>query len=177
MGNPLIAAIRQRYDLKESVLHTAQEIAARTSIWGVTKSCALSYMAVKCHCSKQTIINHIKLLIALEIMRKRKTRVRGSAFHEINVYVFILPWKKAPAQTCNSQNPLPKLPPQEIPHDKFGSLQEEIAQLRKGLQFCEPGSEPYEAVCDKIAYLTMLLEGDAAGVLLGLREPEEPRQA
>ena len=48
-------------------------------------------MAVKCHCSKQTIINHIKLLIALEIMRKRKTRVRGSAFHEINVYVFILP--------------------------------------------------------------------------------------
>ena len=29
MGNPLIAAIRQRYNLKKSVFHTAQEIAAQ----------------------------------------------------------------------------------------------------------------------------------------------------
>ena len=69
MAAPLIAAVRARRDLKESVLHTAQELAHRASIYGVARV-SLSYLALKCHCCKQTIINHLKTLIALKILRK-----------------------------------------------------------------------------------------------------------
>ena len=69
MSSPIIAAVRSQRQLKESVLHTAQELAHRASIYGVARV-SLSYLARKCHCCKQTIINHIKTLIALKILRK-----------------------------------------------------------------------------------------------------------
>ena len=37
MAAPIIAALRQRDDLKESVLHTAQELVHRASIYGVAR--------------------------------------------------------------------------------------------------------------------------------------------
>lgn len=156
MANPLMVALRARRDLKESVLHTAQEIAARCSRWGVTRTCALAWLAVKCHCSKQTIINHIKTLIRLRILRKRVIQIKGSAKCEINVYSFILPWKHGPAQTCNSQNFRRNLPPQKE-REKYGSVREEIAGLQKGLRLLTLGSVPYEASRDKLVALTALL--------------------
>jgi hypothetical protein len=51
MAAPIIAALRHRNDLKESVLHTAQELAHRASIYGVARV-SLSYLALKCHCCK-----------------------------------------------------------------------------------------------------------------------------
>jgi hypothetical protein len=71
MALPILAALRALRDphLKESVLHTALELAHRASLYGVVRV-SLSYLALKCHCCKQTIINHLKTLIALKILRK-----------------------------------------------------------------------------------------------------------
>jgi hypothetical protein len=161
MPKPIIAALRARTDLKESVLHTGTEIAHRASIYGVARV-SYSYLAPKCHCCRQTAINHVKKLEEQQILRRHKSRVRGSAFCEVNVYTFILPWRQTPAQTCNSQNSGPKFPPQEISHEKYGSLRGKIANLQRGLRLLTPGSEPHEAVCAKIAALTALLgAGDA----------------
>jgi hypothetical protein len=156
MATVIIAAIRTRTDLKESVLHTAQELAHRASIYGVARA-SYRYMARKCHCCRQTVMNHINTLEAKGILRKRKSRVRGSAFCEINVYTFTIPWRMPPAQTCNSQISGRNLPPRDISHEKFGSLREEIAVLQKGLRFCTPGSDADETTRAKIARLTDLL--------------------
>ena len=64
MATPLIAAIRQRRDLKESLTHTAQELAHLASIYGVVRV-SYSYLAEKCHCSRRTVIRHIQRLIDL----------------------------------------------------------------------------------------------------------------
>ena len=157
MANPLMVALRARYDLKESVLHTAQEIAARTSIYGVVRV-SYSYLATKCHCCRQTIINHIKILIERRVLRKTVLWIKNN-FCEVNTYTFTIPLKRDTAQTCNSQNSRQNLPHQEK-REKFGSLREEIAGLQKGLQVCTVGSIAYEATRDKIARLTILLRGD-----------------
>jgi hypothetical protein len=160
MAKPIITALRARTDLKESVLHTATEYANRASIYGVVRA-SYTYMASKCHCCRQTIINHVKIYEEKGILRKRVVQVKGSPFCEVNVYTFILPWRTTPAQTCNSQNSGRNLPHQEILHEKYGSLREEIAGLKKGLQFCTPGSTAHDATCTKIAALTILL-GEAS---------------
>src|SRR4030095_14352801 len=102
MALPIISALRARGDLKESVLHTAQELAQRSSIYGVVRV-SYSYMAIKCHCCRQTIINHVKILISHGILRKT-VRWIANNFCEINEYKFTIPWRKPPAQTSNSQN-------------------------------------------------------------------------
>jgi hypothetical protein len=169
MAKPIITALRARSDLKESVLHTSTELAHRSSIYGVVRA-SYTYMAEKCHCCRQTIINHVKICEEKGILRKRVVQVKGSPFCEVNVYTFILPWRKTPAQTCNSQNSGPKFPPEETCHDKFGSLRGEIAGLQKGRRFLTPGSEVDEAVCAKIAILKALLgEGASDGPLYGLQ--------
>ena len=38
MATPIIAALRQRQDLRESLLHTAQELAHLASIYGVARA-------------------------------------------------------------------------------------------------------------------------------------------
>ena len=45
MAKPIIAALRQRRDLKESVLHTATELAHRASIYGVVRV-SYSYLSL-----------------------------------------------------------------------------------------------------------------------------------
>ena len=77
MATPILTALRQRTDLKASLLHTAQELAHRASIYGVVPA-SLSYLARKCHCCKQTIINHLKKLIELKIIRKRVLSIRST---------------------------------------------------------------------------------------------------
>ena len=97
MAKPIIAALRQRDDLKESLLHTATELAHRASIYGVAPV-SLRYLAQKCHCCKQTIINHLKQLIALGIIKKRPVvRVQGSTFCEMNRYRFCIAWNARPS--------------------------------------------------------------------------------
>ena len=69
MALPLITALRTRYDLKESLLHTAQELAHRASIYGVVRV-SYSYLALKCHCSRRTVIRHIQRLIDAKVLKK-----------------------------------------------------------------------------------------------------------
>src|SRR5262245_5722466 len=62
MSSPIIAAIRQQRQLKESVLHTAQELAHRASIYGVVPPTSYGYLAQKAHCSPRTAIRHVRIL-------------------------------------------------------------------------------------------------------------------
>src|SRR5215510_16352485 len=108
MALPILTAIRQRHDLKESVLHTVIELAHRASIYGVVRV-SLRYLAKKCHCCKQTIINHINLLIERKIIRKNVVWIKGNLC-ETNTYRFLIPWDTRPAQLSHSQNSGPKFP-------------------------------------------------------------------
>jgi|RhiMetdeSRZDD1v2_1073273.scaffolds.fasta_scaffold63459_5 hypothetical protein len=150
MASPIIAAIRKRRDLKESLRHTAQELAHLASIYGVARV-SLRYLAWKCGCCKQTIINHLQKLIALKIIRKRVMWIRGNCC-EINTYHFLISWEKQPAQKGSSQNFGPNLPPREE-GEKHTGLGEEIHTLEKGLRFCSPGSPAYESTLEKLARL------------------------
>ena len=84
MASPIIAAIRQRRDLKESLAHTAQELAQRASIYGVAKV-SYNYLAVKCHCSRRTVMRHIGRLIAAKIIKKTVLWLKGN-YCEVNTY-------------------------------------------------------------------------------------------
>ena len=161
MSSPIITAIRQlrQPHLKESLLHTAQELAHCASIYGVVSQRSLSWLAMKCHCCVQTIINHLDQLIHLKIIRKQRFRRYGSAFFEKNVYTFRIAWQRTPAQKGNSQNSGGKLPyPQD--REKAGSLIEDIQNLEQGLRlYHTEGTIGYEATVEKIARLRALLEG------------------
>src|SRR5262245_37157223 len=144
MALPIITAIRQRHDLKESILHTIIELAHRASIYGVVRV-SLRYLAAKCHCCKQTIINHLKQLIALKILSKTVLWIKGNLC-ETNTYRFLIPWQKRPAQTCHSQNSGPKFPPRTEEREKVGSWEEKQRLDARGLSFLTPGSTLYRLV-------------------------------
>src|SRR5262245_17150540 len=122
MSLPIITAIRQHHQLKESLLHTAQELAHRASIYGVVRV-SYSYLALKCHCSRRTIIRHIQRLIELQILKKSVLWIKGH-FCEVNTYTFVLNWDKH-APTQGSDKTLRNLPPQREGEKTLG-LQEEI---------------------------------------------------
>jgi hypothetical protein len=157
VSSPIILAIRQlrQPHLKESLLHTALELAYAANVYGVITDRSLIYLAVKCHCCKQTIINHIKKLIELKILSKTVLWIKGN-YCEVNTYRFLIPWQKRPAQMDNSQNSGRKLPyPQN--REKKGSLREDLEKQRKGLRFYTPGSEQWEITCQEIVRLEGLL--------------------
>ena len=91
MASPIITALRHRRDLKESLLHTAQELAHLASIYGVARA-SYSYLALKCHCSRRTILRHIQRLVDLGIIRKTVLWIRGN-YCEINTYRFQIAWE------------------------------------------------------------------------------------
>jgi hypothetical protein len=154
MSKPIIEALRPRRDIKRTVRDTAKEIAHRASIYGVARV-SLSYLADKCGCCKQTIINHINILIEARILRKKVVWIRNN-FCEINVYTFIITWHKTPVQMCNSQNSRQNLPPQGE-REKFGTIREEIRLLKQGLRVLSEGLPYREDVEAKIRSLTALL--------------------
>src|SRR5262245_43630848 len=92
MASPIIAAVRN-LELEESVLHTCIELAHRASIYGVAPA-SLRYLAKKCHCCKQTIINHLNKLLDLGIIRKQRQRRLGSVYFETNRYTFRIAWDR-----------------------------------------------------------------------------------
>jgi hypothetical protein len=160
MALPIITAVRARHDLKESVFHTLIELAHRASIYGVVRECSLRYLAMKCHCCKQTIINHLTKLIELKIIRKNVIWIKGNLC-EINTYRFLIPWQKPPAQMCHSQTSGPKFPKSEE-REKKGGLGEKIRQLEKSLIVCglTPGTIAYEATVEEISKLKALVGTD-----------------
>jgi len=155
MAAPIIAALRTRTDLKESLLHTAQELAHRASIYGVVRV-SYGFLARKCHCSRRTVMRHIQRLIDLKLIRKSVIWIKGN-FCEINTYTFLVDWEK-PVGNQGSAKMSANLPPQEE-REKSTGLEEELRQLAKGLRWCTPGSQAYEATCEKIARLQALAGG------------------
>jgi len=143
MALPIITAIRTRTDLKESLLHTAQELAHRASIYGVVRV-SYSYLALKCHCSRRTIIRHIQRLIDLKLIRKSVIWIKGN-FCEVNTYTFVLAWEqRAPSQ--GSDKTTRNFPPTRGNEEKLGSLAEKKRLDAKGLTFLTPGSALYHLV-------------------------------
>jgi hypothetical protein len=159
MASPIIAALRRRDDLKESVQHTVQELAHLASIYGVARV-SLRYLAWRCHCCKQTIINHLKKLIALKIIRKQVIWIKGN-YCEINTYAFLVSWDQRAAQKGGSQNSVPTLPPQE--REKETSVREELQNQKKGIRFLTPGTDLWQKVSEEIARLEGLLRGGDSG--------------
>ena len=143
MSSSIIAALRQQRQLKESLLHTAQELAHRTSIYGVVRV-SYSYLALKCHCSRRTVIRHIQRLIAAGIIRKSVLWIRGN-YCEINTYAFLLPWEKRPA-TGGSDKTAFKSSPRTEGREKVGSWEEKQRLDARGLSFLTPGSALYRLV-------------------------------
>src|SRR5215510_8678328 len=143
MALPIITAIRTRTDLKESLLHTAQELAHRASIYGVVRV-TYSYLALKCHCSRRTIIRHIQRLIDAGILRQSVLWIRGN-YCEVNTYAFLLAWEKRPA-TGGSDKMTSKFPPRTEEREKVGSLAEKKRLDARGLSFLTPGSALYQLV-------------------------------
>ena len=152
MATPLIAAIRQRRDLKESLTHTAQELAHLASIYGVVRV-SYRYLAVKCRCSRRTVIRHIQRLIDLRILRKTVLWIRGNCC-EVNHYAFLLAWEKSPRRG-GSDKTASTLPQQE--REKNVSLREDLKKQKKGIQFLMPGSDRWQRVSEEIARLEALL--------------------
>jgi hypothetical protein len=164
MASPIIAALRRRDDLKESVQHTVQELAHLASIYGVARV-SLRYLAWRCNCCKQTIINHLKKLIALKIIRKQVLWIKGNLC-ETNTYTFRISWEKQPAQMCHSKNSGQILPPQErekkssaTEEGKEGSLRQKLRNqytaIREG--YVRPGGQGWEDVQQKIAELEAII--------------------
>jgi hypothetical protein len=173
MALPIITAVRARHDLKESVFHTLIELAHRSSIYGVVRV-SLRYLAQKCHCCKQTIINHIAKLIELKILSKNVVWIKGNLC-ETNTYRFLIAWQKSPAHMCHSQNSGPKFPHQEKREEncsgrndeqgKEGSLREKLANQKRMLPILyTPGSDQWNRTCEEIAYLEGLLASSALPV-------------
>ena len=153
MATPIIAALRQRQDLKESLVHTAQELAHRASIYGVVRV-SYSYLAQKCHCSRRTVIRHIQRLLDAGILRKTVLWIRGN-YCEINTYTFRIAWNRA-RPSGGSDTTASTLPPPE--REKNSSLREELEKQKKGLRFWTPGTEQWQKTCEEIARLAGLLD-------------------
>ena len=154
MSVPLISAIRQQHQLKESLLHTAQELAHRASIYGVVRV-SYSYLARKCHCARRTIIRHIQRLIEANILRKSVLWIRGN-YCEVNTYTFCIAWKK-PSSVQGGDKKTCKFSPQEE-RGKKDSIRDEMRHLEQGLRFCTPGSLTYTATITKLEELRALAE-------------------
>src|SRR6516165_631502 len=143
MALPIITAIRALRDphLKESVLHTAQELAHRASIYGVVRV-SYSYLALKCHCSRRTVIRHIQRLIDARVLKKAVLWIKGN-YCEVNTYTFCLAWDRSPV-AGGSDKTARKFPPPEEGEKREG-LAEKIRHLEKGLLWCTEGSPAYAA--------------------------------
>ena len=139
MAAPLIAALRHRRDLKESVLHTAQELAHRASIYGVVRV-SYSYLARKSHCSRRTVMRHIQRLIDAKIVRKAVIWIKGN-FCEINTYTFVIAWDKRSVQG-GSDNLMPKFPSGEE-GEKNAGVREKLENQRKFLRTIASAPDSY----------------------------------
>jgi Helix-turn-helix domain len=153
MSAPIITALRKQYQLKESLLHTAQELAHRASIYGVARV-SYAYLASKCHCSRRTVMRHIQRLIDQGILAKTVLWIKGNLC-EVNTYKFLLPWQPAPTNR-GSDKMSEKFPHPPEEKEKFGSVEDKRRLDLRGLSFLTPGSLLYDLVQDHISSTELL---------------------
>ena len=114
MAAPIVAALRHRSDLKESVLHT-HGLAHRASIYGVVRA-SNDYMGQGYHCHQRTFQRHVVKLEQAHILKKTVVkkvvririgdRIEARLRNEINTYTFTIPWNKTPS----SPLPMDRIP-------------------------------------------------------------------
>ena len=182
MAAPLIAALRQRRDLKESVLHTAQELAHRASIYGVVRV-SNDYMAQQCHCHKRTFQRHVVKIEQAHILKKSVVkkvvkirvgdRIEERLRNEMNTYTFTIAWRQPASHKAPIGKTSTNLPPLE--REKNSSVSEELENQRKFLRIVAPtpGSIQWEMAQEEIARLEAMLarEGGAYEQKIGLPSP------
>jgi hypothetical protein len=174
MALPLIAAIRHRTDLRESVLHTAQELAHKASIYGVVRV-SNDYMRQKCNCSKRTFQRHAVILGDKHILKKTvvkrvvKMQINGCMQerlrNEVNVYTFIIAWRKPGRSPAPMDKMSTNLPPQEgekkatlQEREKEGSLRQALENQKRMLPILyTPGTDQWNKTCEEIARLEAML--------------------
>ena len=174
MATPIIAAIRQRRDLKEALTHTAVELAHLASIYGVVRV-SYSYLAQKCHCSRRTAIRHMQRLLDLGIIGKTVLWIRGNCC-ETNTYTFRIAWDTR-GRRGGSDKTARKLPQRE--REKYASLREELQNQKNILRDFTPGSCFWQWTREEIARLEGLLApgGDVTPpYLLGMTDASEREQ-
>lgn len=168
VSKPIIAAIRQRRDLKESVLHTAQELAYIADIYGTIRTWEIPKLASHCRCSPRTIQRHVAALEAARILRvarvKRRVRIQVGEHYETriryekNVYTFIIPWR--PTVSPKVSNATMAQTSSHTEREKSAlSLKEEIAQVERNLCWHRSRGATgiaYEVEMEKHARLTAL---------------------
>jgi hypothetical protein len=164
MALPIITALRQRRDLKESVLHTAQELAHRASIYGVVRV-SNDYMGEKCHCHKRTFQRHVVKLEQAHILKKTVVkkvvkirvgdRIEERLRNEINTYTFVIAWQKLPSNKALMDKIAINLPPQE--REKNLGVREELENQKKGIRFLTPGTDLWQKVQEEIGRLEAFL--------------------
>jgi DNA-binding Lrp family transcriptional regulator len=170
MAKPIITALRQRDDLKESLLHTAQELAHRASIYGVV-DVSYSYLAEKCHCSRRTVLRLIQRLQDLGIIKRTRLWIRAN-YCAINKYSFLITWETS-RSAGGSDKTASKFPTPEKEkksscgeeREKEGSLREKLANQQRMLQDFTPGTCFWQWTQEEIARLEALLQPAAVALV------------
>ena len=118
---------------------------------------AYSYLALKAHCCKQTAITHIAKLLDLRLIRR--SRYLTKTGYGLNLYQYCGPrvHVASPPVTARCPKVGQTLPTPEI--EKETSLQDDLKRRKKGLTFCQPGTDAWEATQEKIAALEAALKG------------------
>jgi hypothetical protein len=125
-----------------------------------------SYLALKCHCSRRTVLRHIQRLIDLGIVRKTVLWIRGN-YCEINTYRFQIAWDTSPPKG-GSDKTSQNLPPTEeeknaalTAREKNTSVRDDLAKQRWGLHnLYTPGSDRWHRTQEEIARLEGLVWQD-----------------
>ena len=171
MAFPIITALRQRKDLKESVKHSVLELAHRASIYGVVRV-SNRYMGEKCDCHQRTFQRHVLKLEQAHILKKKVVKkvvkirvgeqVEERLRNEINTYTFTIAWQKSPSHKAPMDKMSTNLPPQET--EKESSVREELERQKKGIHFLTPGSDLWRKVSEEIVRLEAMLirKGDGS---------------
>jgi DNA-binding transcriptional ArsR family regulator len=180
MAKALIKAIRQDRDLWGTTYTAAIELAAMVDDDTEIAETDYEKLARKMRRSVRTAQRHIKKLVEagkVQILPNllMRTLENGKVLYRKakNRYVFLIPWRRNPAQKGMYDRPsffgpmrdkMAKFLPRKRSEKLFSSrrktaiaLGEEIKNLEKGLRMLTPGSIAYEASAEKLAHLKNLM--------------------
>lgn len=147
MSKAIIAAVRTLPQLKGSLLLTAIELAHMADGYDGTARVSYSFLARKTRLHQNTMIQHIKKLLALKIIRCQRFQRYGRHWLT-NRYIFLIPWKlPIPARLSSSTVSVERLPEpkreekkRDLERGKWGNPADEARWFTRGLTFWTPGS-------------------------------------
>lgn len=151
MSTHILTAVRSCGQLKGSLLLTAQELAHRASSSGFVRV-SYGYLASKTHQSIRTMIRHVHRLEDLGLLRKQRVWISVNRC-AVNVYELLI----RPLHRRASVTVAEKLPEARREEEKFGTIGEEIARLRRGMRLWTLGSLQWQSCQEAVQRLEALL--------------------